>query len=519
MVRKNREINKSDINNISTLEDEHKKFMRLMECGISGREKEYQEILNSMSPEEASRAHEKLAHFFFEEKNWGAAISTYEKFLRKEIPQTPYPYYELAYSYTMIRDFENAKKTIRDGKIEYPNFDKYDYLLANIMTSTGEMYEATQIFAKLLINDPTDQDLIRSYFGSLAYYEYYIMENFDKAKSHLQELFEKIDDEELKAVYKKMLKIFELDRDLKEAIKNASSFAGLKARLASLQKTSATITKNFGNMPPPNDQYTYAIQSLISGMEGKNFDKLRLINEKKKLEQNGLFSEAKLLDSFLRFSDYIKDLKVKYPLSIPQLEEEKALLILKTKTDAGLITLANQPREKETKKAVQQTEPYEIFLSDPGGIGTQEIKATEKEHKKYKDTRNKYDIFIYHRDVYTKKNPNPLKLENISYGILVLLLRYKDTPLPPIPFARKLRVTVDDSSPESEKDAHKAVKPFITPLRKSFAHIKGFNIEKIRHQPIKCNGKFSFCVILSKEEAKNYYLNEGAFAETEPGFE
>ncbi len=496
----------------------HERFLKLVALNLSGNTEEYEKLIESLTPEEAARTLEVFAHALYEEQKWQEAISAYQKYFKTTTPQTPFPYYELADSYMMMRDFQNAEKYIQQGKLEFPDYEKFDLLLAAILGSTGQLYAATQILGKLLLKDPFNQDLIRSYFGSLAQYEYYVMGNLQKAKSHLQEIFEKIDDEEMKKFYRLQLELFELDYALKEAIKNETTFEVLKSKLSTLKEKINSIKERASNTRLPCEYHQLTIQALLDSMEGKPFDKIRIARLKNSLEQQGIVDEAKLLDSLLKFSDYIKDLMQQHKKEIPKEEQKKALLILKTKTETGLTNLANQPREQKEKPKKAQEEVYEIFLSVPSGIGTQEISTTEQEHKKYRNHQDKYDIFIYHRDVYTKKNDKPLKLENISYGILVLLLRYKDKPLPPIPLARKLNVKVNEVSPEGEKDAHKGVKPFLTPIRNAMFHIKEFNIEKIRNQPIKCNGKFSFCVILSKHEAKNYYLSEGAFAEREEGF-
>jgi len=169
-----------------------------------------------------------------------------------------------------------------------------------------------------------------------------------------------------------------------------------------------------------------------------------------------------------------------------------------------------KPREKIAEGEKLE---YEVYISDPSGIGTETIEISKTNvKKKYLKNKNNYDIFVYLRSVYVKKGKELefIRMDERIYKLLVIFLKYKDRHLDVIPLYRKAWFDTDDVDlTDTEEFIVKSyLKPAISELRTLMASVTFFEIIKPRYRGYMCRGHFKFCVIINKSEQEKYVLRE-----------
>lgn len=475
------------------------------------------------------------------------SIQLCEKILSDIYPEAPDMPCELICDNLLSKQPDKAEQNLKNARTHYPNIKAFEFLEAIIKTYQGGFLQAKQIFQKLFKEEPQNNSYQECYYATIVcqytnhkpgneetlskwnqtreFIKQPQIKQYCIPALHIIQLHQELSDFLLQFHSASKIKEMEQLKNLLENIPNQKELLNLNAKIADEMIAHLPIDKN------QNSNYATLLNEITDLFSSKN---------------SAISSNASLFEKYFNkltnFSTYSNDLMRQINIHLrSETKNLESTLVNPEKDSLDKNTISNiledmfqkyhklnreiQPKtraqsakeqNKDTLPEKEKTEPYEIFLSDPSGIGTQEITATEEKHNKYKDKKEEYDIFIYRRDVYIKKNKAPLHLDRIAYNLLILFLRYKDKPLPPIPLSR--RVKFDNLNAEYTSDkttAHNEIKPFITDLRNKLESISTLNIKKIRHQPIKCNGKFKFCVILLKEEAKNYYLSEGALADFE----
>lgn len=200
------------------------------------------EAQERLSPERIANGLSFIASLAFRENNYKRTIALLNEYFKLETPEDEERYYELASSYLAIKDYENAKKVIDKENELFPGSELCDTLNADMLQAQGQHQEALKIYKKLYLSDPKEPEFIKAYYGTLAFYEYFIKNNYEKATAHLKEMLKKTTDEEIKDNYKITIKMFEVDKDIKEALQEATGFEHLSKKLEAI-KTKAKKTK------------------------------------------------------------------------------------------------------------------------------------------------------------------------------------------------------------------------------------------------------------------------------------
>ena len=164
-----------------------------------------------------------------------------------------------------------------------------------------------------------------------------------------------------------------------------------------------------------------------------------------------------------------------------------------------------------------ETAKYLVLLPYENGVGTQELRDVPEQQMRDEYLGNSLDfaLFVYGGNVTVRsgaKKPTPIQmpLEPRIRAMLIILLRYKDRYVPPIPLYR--RAWLAAKAPLQKEIQYTTAVDLVDPAKSILAgqmskHISGFELEK-RKEGYICRGAFSFCCIIGNEDEREYCLLE-----------
>ncbi len=176
------------------------------------------------------------------------------------------------------------------------------------------------------------------------------------------------------------------------------------------------------------------------------------------------------------------------------------------KSPGATKVIATSIREKFSKLP---EETFCVWMIEPNTLGSRErpFSRTELE-KEILPLQSSFGIFVYHRSVYLNGSTAPLKLEDRYYRLLLMLLRYKDEPLPIIPSCRKAFPKAQIYETYTEEDlVSQYLKEAVAGLRDKLAMVSGLEIpKKDRGAGYLCRGDFRACVIIPASQKEEFTL-------------
>ena len=180
-----------------------------------------------------------------------------------------------------------------------------------------------------------------------------------------------------------------------------------------------------------------------------------------------------------------------------------------------------QEAEAEQKATTKQEPTKEeksehiIYISNTSGIGVERQPEPEKKVlTNYLKNRKKYDIFIYQMNIEKKVKIEKdeilksIELDRTVLGLLMLFLKYKDTPLSFENLYNLVWKESPDYEPHEKLDAdvRSRLTTGVSTLRKNFHDVVDFNIPNARDGKYVCKGDFKFCLVIDKPNDQKYTL-------------
>ena len=157
------------------------------------------------------------------------------------------------------------------------------------------------------------------------------------------------------------------------------------------------------------------------------------------------------------------------------------------------------------------------WKNSPAGIGISSKSISQKDVQRLLSSRNDYEIFIYDHTVSVRQKLSQhmqLNIDGVIYNLLLIFLRYKDRDISTRDIYSTAWRTPDGVAPlwpagRAEKDvAADFLRTPICRLRNQIkVNIKCFEIENIRTVGYRCQGQFTFFIILPMLAEPRYRIN------------
>ncbi|MBN1157137.1 hypothetical protein JXA85_05940 [Candidatus Woesearchaeota archaeon] len=268
--------------------------------------------------------------------DWDNAVLIYENYIEM-LPKekvTAVMYSEIAGCCIRGHDFDKALNYIKQGEKNFSGYWEFAYKRALISGLNGNILKAVKALDLLRKQHP-DKDLIHYLYSVyLAKYKY---KNGDltKAISAQEKSVEFAPDEELKDCCKDMVMLFKLEKLLKDAINKAKSFKTLDEDLRAIFVPAFNLDEEVA-LQEGRLVAADIIQAILISLKGGVIDKAELMRQKSLYDEIGHIENGKLLETIIKFNDYVRDIFRKFPKKIPAEHEKKALTILSSLSDFNL---------------------------------------------------------------------------------------------------------------------------------------------------------------------------------------